>query len=333
MAKLLITGGTGSFGNAVATRFLKDKTVERITIFSRDEDKQHRMRYAFEDPRLHFVVGDVRDYEALRRAVCGNDYVFHAAALKHVPTGEYFPMEVVRTNVLGTENAVSAAEAENVKRFVFLSTDKAVYPINAMGISKALAEKVVGARSHACDHTTFAMVRYGNVMASRGSVIPLFVEQLLAGKPVTVTDPLMTRFLLSMDDALDLVETALTQAEQGDLFIRKAPSATIGDIAEALRRIFGANNPVDVVGVRAGEKIHETLATQLELARAQDLGDYYRIKDVARASYASFYEEGADPKKVPDADYTSETTKRLSLPETEALLRTLPFVKDALAKR
>jgi UDP-glucose 4-epimerase len=331
MARLLITGGTGSFGNATLRRFLNDKRFSEIIVFSRDEKKQHDMRHEFSSPKIRFVVGDVRHKDSLLAATKGVDYIFHAAALKHVPTGEYFPMELIRTNILGTENVLSAAEENGLKRVVLLSTDKAAYPVNTMGMTKAIAEKLVGAKARGKKgpkDTIFSAVRYGNVMASRGSVIPLFVEAIKKGKPLTVTDPKMTRFLLSLDHAIDLVELAFTKGGQGDLFVMKAPAATMGDLAQALLNIFKAKNKIEVVGVRAGEKIHETLATQLELARAEDLGDFYRIKDATSAEYEDFYDRGI-AKKI-NGDYTSENTKRLTIPEIEKLLLSLDYIKEEL---
>lgn len=330
MTRLLITGGTGSFGTAVARRFLNDDTISEIIIFSRDEKKQHDMRQSFDSPKMNYVVGDVRDKEAISHACRGVDLIFHAAALKHVPTGEFFPMEVVKTNILGTENVLSAAEENGVKKLVLLSTDKAVYPINAMGMTKAIAEKLIGARGRQSLGTVFCAVRYGNVMASRGSVIPLFVDCIKQGKPLIITDSNMTRFLLSLDDSIDLVNVALDAGEQGDMFIKKAPACTIGDLAQALLNIFHANNEVKVIGVRAGEKIHETLATQMELARAEDLGEYFRIRDVIGYKYENFYDQGA--MKQVAGDYTSENTRRLSVPEIQRLLSSLEYIQRVLKK-
>lgn len=331
MARLLITGGTGSFGNAVAHRFLNDDSISEIIIFSRDEKKQHDMRQVFDHKKINYVVGDIRDKEAISHASRGVDFIFHAAALKHVPTGEYFPMELVKTNILGTENVISAAEENGVKKFVLLSTDKAVYPINAMGMTKAVAEKLIGARARQSKSTIFCAVRYGNVMASRGSVIPLFVNCIKNNKPLPITDPNMTRFLLSLDDSINLVNVVIKEGQQGDLFVKKAPAATMGDLAQALLNIFKVNNEIKIVGIRAGEKIHETLATQLELARAEDMGDYYRIKDIALCDYGDFYEHGV-VKKI-DGDYTSENTRRLSVPEIEQLLLSLDYIQQELKNR
>lgn len=329
MSKLLITGGTGSFGNAVVKRFLDDPTVSDIVIFSRDELKQHNMRQEYKDnPKLDYIVGDVRDREALLSASRGIDFIFHAAALKHVPTGEHFPMELIRTNILGTENVLAAAEANRIRKVVFLSTDKAAYPINTMGMSKAIAEKLVAARARQSQKTVFCAVRYGNVMASRGSVIPLFVEQIKKGKPITITDPKMTRFLMSLDDSIDLVKVAIRNGRRGDLFVMKAPASTMGDLAQALINIFGAKNKIEIIGTRAGEKIHETLATQLELSSSKDFGKYYCIKEPALFDYKSFYEKG-DTGKMKE-DYTSLNTKRLTIPEIEKLLLSLDYIQDEL---
>jgi UDP-N-acetylglucosamine 4,6-dehydratase len=329
MSKLLITGGTGSFGEAVAKRFLNDDRIKEIVIFSRDEKKQHDMFHRYnKNPKITYIVGDVRDKETISRAMRGVDIVFHAAALKQVPTGEFSPMEVVRTNILGTENVLNTAEDNDVKKVVLLSTDKAVYPINAMGISKAMAERLIGAHARTSRNTIFCAVRYGNVMATRGSVIPLFVDFIKEGKPLSVTDPFMTRFLISIDDSIDLVELAIREGKQGDLFIKKAPAATIQDLTQALLNIFKAKNEVKVIGTRAGEKLHEALATHLELVRSEDLGDYYRIRDVSMNTYEEFYEKGV-ARKI-DGDFTSENTKRLTVPEIEKLLLSLDYIQEEL---
>lgn len=329
MARLLITGGTGSFGNAAIRHFLDDDSISEIIVFSRDEKKQHDMRHEIKSSKVDFVIGDVRNKEAILQASRGIDYIFHAAALKHVPTGEYFPREMVRTNILGTQNVLDAAEENGVKKVVLLSTDKAVYPINAMGMTKAIAEKLVGAKARKSLGTVFCAVRYGNVMATRGSVIPLFVDLIKSGQPLPVTDPLMTRFLLSLDDSIDLVSLAIKEGKQGDLFIKKAPAVTMGDLTQALLNIFKVKNPVKVVGVRAGEKLHESLATQLELVRAEDLGDYYRIRDGTGYDYQDYYGRGAAHDKIKD-DYTSANTRRLKIPEIEKLLLSLPYIKQEL---
>jgi UDP-glucose 4-epimerase len=275
---LMITGGTGSFGNAVLKRFLSTKVAE-IRIFSRDEKKQEDMRVALNDSKLKFYIGDIRDHESVHQAMKGVDYVFHAAALKQVPSCEFYPMEAVRTNVVGTENVLNAANACGVKRVVLLSTDKAVYPINAMGISKAMAEKVMVAKSRMQQQgeTVFCATRYGNVMASRGSVIPLFVSQLKEGKPLTVTDPNMTRFLMSLEESVDLVLYAFENGVQGDIFVQKAPASTVGDLALALKEIFDKDSPVRIIGTRHGEKLYESLISREEMAHAKDMGGYYRI--------------------------------------------------------
>lgn len=329
MSRLLITGGTGSFGNAVAKRFLNDDRISEIIIFSRDEKKQHDMYYSFNHPKLTYIVGDIRYKESISKACRGVDIIFHAAALKHVPTGEFFPLEVVRTNILGTENVLNAAEENGVKKVVLLSTDKAVYPINAMGMSKAMAEKLIGAHAKNSKSTTFCAVRYGNVMATRGSVIPLFIEFIKKGKPLTVTDPLMTRFLISLDDSIDLVELAIRDGRQGDLFIKKAPACTVADLAQAILNIFNAKNEVKITGTRPGEKIHETLATQIELLRAQDMGEHYRINDGAMHKYEEFYTDGILDRI--NADFTSENTKRLTVPEIEEMLLSLDYVREELS--
>ncbi len=328
MTRLLITGGTGSFGKTAVKRFLDDRMFSEIIVFSRDEAKQHDMRHEFNHPKLTFVIGDIRHKESIVKASRNVDYIFHAAALKQVPTGEYFPMEMIRTNVVGTQNVLEAAEENGVKKVVLLSTDKAVYPINAMGISKALAEKLVFAKARESKNTVFCAVRYGNVMASRGSVIPLFVSYMKKNKPLTVTDPNMTRFLLSLEDAIDLVMMAIQRGEQGDLFIKKAPASTIADLAEALKNIFKSKSKIEVVGVRAGEKIHEALATQLELNRSEDLGEYYRIKSETMLDYGSFFSKGNYVKA--DSDYTSENTKRLTVKDTERVLKSLDYIKKEL---
>ncbi len=328
MAKLLITGGTGSFGKTAARRFLNDKTFSEIVIFSRDESKQHDMRFEFNHPKLTFIVGDIRDKESILQASRGVDYIFHAAALKQVPTGEYFPMELVKTNVLGTQNVLDAAEINGVKKVVLLSTDKAVYPINGMGISKALAEKLIMAKARSSSSTIFCAVRYGNVMASRGSVIPLFVEYIKSKKPLTVTDPKMTRFLLSLDDAIDLVMLAFAKGRQGDLFIKKAPASTIEDLTVALMNIFSSKVKVNVVGVRAGEKIHEALATESELSRAEDLGKHFRIQSETALDYGRFFSKGGQYKF--QGDYTSDNTQRLTIKQIEKLLLSLDYIKNEL---
>ena len=328
---LMITGGTGSFGNTVLKRFLSTE-VREIRIFSRDEKKQEEMRIALNDPKLKFYIGDVRDYNSICQAMKGVDYVFHAAALKQVPSCEFYPMEAVRTNVLGTENVMNAATANGVARLVLLSTDKAVYPINAMGISKAMAEKlmVAKARMQREGETVFCATRYGNVMASRGSVIPLFVSQLKEGKALTVTDPNMTRFLMSLEDSVDLVLYAFAHAKQGDIFVQKAPASTVADLAQALKEIFGKDKPMRVIGTRHGEKLYESLISREEMAHAKDLGGYYRIPaDNRDLNYAKYFSEGEEDISHQD-DYTSHNTERLTVEQVKALLLDLDFIKEEL---
>ena len=327
---LLITGGTGSFGNAVLRRFL-DTNVREIRIFSRDEKKQEDLRIALNNEKLKFFIGDVRNYDSVCDAMAGVDYVFHAAALKQVPSCEFYPMEALRTNVLGTENVVAAAAEKSVKRVVFLSTDKAVYPINAMGISKAMAEKVIVAKSRMLSRgTVLCATRYGNVMASRGSVIPLFISQIKAGLPLTVTDPHMTRFLMSLEDSVDLVIHAYENGSQGDVFVQKAPSSTLEDLAFALKDLFNASNPVKIIGTRHGEKLYETLVAREEKAKATDLGRYYRIPaDNRDLNYNKYFVEGE--QKISDIDdYTSHNTERLGIEGVKKLLLTLDYIQDEL---
>lgn len=331
---LLITGGTGTFGNAVLRRFLSTD-IGQIRIFSRDEKKQDDMRKAYANPKLRFHLGDVRNPDSLRDAMDGVDFIFHAAALKQVPSCEFFPLEALRTNSLGTENMLTQAIAAGVKRVVVLSTDKAVYPINAMGISKAMMEKVFVAKSRTVpgERTTICGTRYGNVMASRGSVIPLFVEQIKAGKPLTLTDPRMTRFMMSLEDAVDLVLYAFDHASQGDIFVQKSPASTIGDLARALLELFGADNGIRVIGTRHGEKLYETLLTREEKVVAEDLGDYYRIPaDTRDLNYDKYYVEGAEETSG-GTEYTSHNTTRLDVEGTKALLRKLDFIRAELDAR
>ena len=328
---LMITGGTGSFGQTVLKRFL-ETDVREIRIFSRDEKKQEEMRITLNNPKLKFYIGDVRDYDSLLPAMKGVDYVFHGAALKQVPSCEFYPIEAVKTNVMGTENVLNAATASHVKRVVVLSTDKAVYPINAMGISKAMAEKlmVAKARTQLENETVFCATRYGNVMASRGSVIPLFVNQIKEGKPLTVTDPNMTRFLMSLEDSVDLVLYAFTNGKQGDLFVQKAPASTVADLAEAIRQIFGAKVPVRIIGTRHGEKLYESLISREEMAKAEDMGNYYRIPaDNRDLNYAQFFSEGEENIAQFD-DYTSHNTRRLNVEQIKQLLLGLDFIKENL---
>lgn len=328
---LMITGGTGSFGNTVLNRFLSTD-VSEIRIFSRDEKKQEEMRIALNNPKLKFYIGDVRDYESTCQAMKGVDYVFHAAALKQVPSCEFYPMEAVRTNVIGTENVMNAATVSGVKRLVVLSTDKAVYPINAMGISKALAEKLMVAKSRMQreGETVFCATRYGNVMASRGSVIPLFVSQIKEGKPLTVTDPNMTRFLMSLEDSVDLVLYAYEHGQQGDIFVQKAPASTVADLAQALTELFGGKEEARIIGTRHGEKLFESLISREEMAHAQDMGDYYRIPaDNRDLNYAQYFSEGEE-KISHSEDYTSHNTNRLNVEQVKSLLLKLDFIKDEL---
>lgn len=327
----MITGGTGSFGLTVLNRFLATD-VREIRIFSRDEKKQEEMRIALNHPKLKFHIGDVREYDSVMRATKGVDYVFHAAALKQVPSCEFYPMEAVRTNVLGTENVMNAATACGVRRVVVLSTDKAVYPINAMGISKAMAEKLMVAKARAQGdvETVLCATRYGNVMASRGSVIPLFVSQLKDGKPLTVTDPNMTRFLMSLEDSVDLVLYAFENGKQGDIFVQKAPASTVADLAQALKELFGKNNAVRVIGTRHGEKLYESLISREEMAKAEDMGDYYRIPaDNRDLNYAQYFSEGEERVSHLD-DYTSHNTVRLDVEHIKQLLLKLDYIKEEL---
>lgn len=328
---LLITGGTGSFGNAVLQRFLKSDLRE-IRIFSRDEKKQEDMRIALKSDKVKFYIGDVREYDSVLDALRGVDYVFHAAALKQVPSCEFYPMQAVQTNVMGTENVMRACIEAGVSRCVVLSTDKAVYPINAMGISKAMAEKLMVAKSRVSDSNRLVLcaTRYGNVMASRGSVIPLFVDQLLSGKPLTITDPSMTRFLMSLDESVDLVLYAFEHARPGDIFVQKAPASTVGDLAQALRNLLGRDNEIKVIGTRHGEKLFESLVSREEMARAEDLGGYYRIPADSRdLNYAKYFVEG-QPEITQFEDYTSHNTKRLTIPEIEEIVSRLDLVRELI---
>jgi UDP-N-acetylglucosamine 4,6-dehydratase len=330
--RILVTGGTGSFGHTVAEKLLS-RGVEEIRILSRDEAKQDLMRHELADPRLRFYVGDVRDYQSVERAVRDVDYVFHAAALKQVPSCEFFPMEAIKTNVLGSENVIRAADHAGVSSVVCLSTDKAVYPVNAMGMSKAMMEKV--AQSYGLNNphaaTTVSCVRYGNVMYSRGSVIPLFIRQLKGGKNLTVTSPGMTRFMMSLANSVDLVEFAFHNASQGDLFIRKAMSCTVGDLAQAVINLFRSSARVEVIGTRHAEKISEALASREELSRAQDMGEYFRIQaDKRDLNYSVYFEEG-DIAQNEYSDYDSHTVDRMDIAEVEQLLLSLPQVRAELA--
>jgi UDP-N-acetylglucosamine 4,6-dehydratase len=328
---LLITGGTGTFGNAVLKQFLQTD-IKEIRIFSRDEKKQEDMRISYCNEKLKFFIGDVRNFESLADAMTGVDYVFHAAALKQVPSCEFFPMQALMTNALGAENVMNAAIENSVERMVVLSTDKAVYPVNAMGISKAMMERLMVAKSRVAAERGMILcgTRYGNVMASRGSVIPLFVSQIQAGKPLTVTDPDMTRFMMSIDDAIGLVVYAFQHASPGDIFVQKSPSATIGDVALIIKQVLRADNPIQIIGTRHGEKLFETLLTREEMARAEDLDAYYRVPaDQRDLNYASYFTEG-EVKVSMFQDYTSHNTTRLDRFTLATLLESLDCVVDAL---
>ena len=328
-----ITGGTGSFGSMMV-RHLLSRDVARINILSRDEAKQDEMRQSLADPRVKFFVGDVRDYESVSNAVVGTDYVFHAAALKQVPSCEFFPDQAVKTNVLGSHHVIEASHRAGVRSVVCLSTDKAVYPVNAMGMSKALMEKTAQAfaRNHTESSTTVSITRYGNVMYSRGSVIPLFVKLLRAGKPLTLTAPSMTRYLMSLQESVDLVEHAFLHAAPGDLFVKKAPACTVETLARATSRVLGFGEPdIQVIGVRHGEKMFETLLTREEMARSADQGDYFRVSLDARALDYGIYEDRGEPREADLAEYDSNTTTQMTVEETEAMLRTLPEIQAQLA--
>jgi UDP-glucose 4-epimerase len=328
---LMITGGTGSFGSTVLRRFLATG-VREIRIFSRDEKKQEELRLAHNHDKLRFYIGDVRDEASLRQALQGVDYVFHAAALKQVPSCEFYPLEAIKTNVLGTENLINAALACGVRRVVLLSTDKAVYPINAMGLSKAMMEKLMVARTRllGAGDAVFCATRYGNVMASRGSVIPLFVGQIRAGQPLTITDPGMTRFLMSLEDSVDLVLHAFEHGRQGDLFVQKAPACTVADLAQALCEIFAPGHPARLIGTRHGEKLYESLVSREEMARAEDMGRYFRIPADGRdLNYAKYFSDGEE-RIAHSEDYTSHNTRRLDVAEVKALLLGLDYIQEQL---
>jgi UDP-N-acetylglucosamine 4,6-dehydratase/5-epimerase len=329
---LLITGGTGTFGNAVLRRFLTSDIGE-IRVFSRDEKKQHDMRLLYNDRKLKFYIGDVRRPDSLLDAMSRVDFVFHAAALKQVPSCEFYPMEALLTNAVGAENVMNAALVAGVQRVIVLSTDKAAYPINAMGISKAMMEKLAVAKSRVASDRgcAISITRYGNVMASRGSVIPLFIEQIRAGRPLTVTDPRMTRFMMSIDDAVDLVLYAFRNGQPGDLFVQKAPAATMETLALALRQVFRAENPIRVIGTRHGEKQYETLLTREEMIRAVDLGEYYRVPADSRdLNYDAYFTEGIEPLSQQD-DYNSHNTRRLTEAEMAKMLLQLGLIREELA--
>lgn len=328
---LLITGGTGSFGHTVLERFIGD--FREIRILSRDEKKQDEMRHALQNPKVKFYIGDVRDRQSVETVMPGVDYIFHAAALKQVPSCEFFPVEAVKTNILGTNNVLESAIVHEVEKVVVLSTDKACYPINAMGMSKALMEKVAISKGRALGkdaRTTICCTRYGNVMCSRGSVIPLFIDQIRNGRPLTVTDPNMTRFMMSLDEAVDLVMYAFTRGENGDLFVQKAPACTLDVLARAVLKLYGSNSPVNVIGTRHGEKVYETLVTREEMARSEDLGRYFKVSaDVRDLNYDKYLERG-DHKITMSDEFRSDNTRLLDVDEMVALLKTVKYVKDDL---
>jgi UDP-glucose 4-epimerase len=327
---LLITGGTGSFGNAVLQRFLATDHFKEIRIFSRDEKKQDDMRNQLKNPKLKFFIGDVRDYDSVEPATRGVDYIFHAAALKQVPSCEFFPMQAVKTNVEGTQNVIHAAGFNSVKKVICLSTDKAAYPINAMGISKAMMEKVAIAESRNLQNTIVCLTRYGNVMASRGSVIPLFINQIKSGLPLTITDPNMTRFLMSLNDAVDLVLFAFENGNQGDLFVNKAPAATIGDLAKAIKDLAKVENEINIIGTRHGEKLYETLCTREEMVKAEDMGGFYRVPaDNRDLNYSMYFSEG-EKNLTKIEDYHSHNTERLNVEGVKLLISKLALVKKEL---
>jgi len=329
-SKLLITGGTGSFGNAVLQRFINTDHFNEIRIFSRDEKKQDDMRNYLKNNKIKFYIGDVRDYDSVERAMRGVDYVFHAAALKQVPSCEFFPLEATKTNVFGTQNVIDAAGVNKVKKVICLSTDKAAYPINAMGISKALMEKVAIAASRNLIDTTVCLTRYGNVMASRGSVIPLFLKQIQEGSSITITDPKMTRFLMSLDEAVDLVLFAFEHGNPGDLFVNKAPAGTIGDLAQALKELCYSNAEIKIIGTRHGEKLYETLCTREEMVKAEDMGDFYRIPaDNRDLNYAQYFSEGEQDISTIE-DYHSHNTVQHGVEGMKLLLKKLPLIRKEI---
>ena len=327
---LLITGGTGSFGNAVLTRFLPTK-IKEIRIFSRDEKKQDDMRQLYHNDKIKYYIGDTRDKRSVDAAMHDVDYVFQAAALKQVPSCEFFPIEAVRTNIMGCENVLDSAVEHHVKNVIVLSTDKAVYPINAMGMSKALSEKLMVAKSRNLNGTgtTFCGTRYGNVMASRGSVIPLFIDQIKKGLPLTITDPKMTRFMMTLEDAVELVIFAFENGQQGDIFVQKAPATTIGTLAQAIKELYKATNPIKEIGTRHGEKVYEVLVNREDMVKAEDMGEFYRIPaDTRNLNYEQFFSEGKDISQV--EDYHSHNTRRLDLEETKKLLLKLDMIRKDL---
>tara|TARA_B100001250_G_C19690826_1_gene740203 strand:+ start:132 stop:1151 length:1020 start_codon:yes stop_codon:yes gene_type:complete len=327
---LLITGGTGSFGNAVLSRFI-NSDIKEIRILSRDEKKQEDMRLRLNNEKIKFYIGDVRDYESVDSVIGGTDYIFHAAALKQVPSCEFYPMQAVKTNINGPNNILRAARKNSVKKAIFLSTDKAVYPINAMGLSKAMMEKLVVSESRNSNiNPVFCCTRYGNVMASRGSVIPLFVSQIKAGQSITITDPNMTRFMMSLDQSVELVEYAFSNGNPGDIFVKKAPASTMITLAESLLKIFDANNPIEIIGTRHGEKLYESLLTREEMQKAEDLGDYYRVpSDNRDLNYANYFTKGEEINSE-QSDYNSHNTKRLEEKELIELLMKLDYIKNEL---
>ncbi|GHV53613.1 NAD-dependent epimerase/dehydratase family protein [Synergistales bacterium] len=328
-ATLLITGGTGSFGNAALKRFL-DTDIREIRVFSRDEKKQDDMRKEYRNSKIKFCIGDVRDLRSVKTAMYGVDYVFNAAALKQVPSCEFFPMEAVKTNVVGTDNVLTAAIDAGVKKVVCLSTDKAAYPINAMGISKAMMERVFVAKSRAADKTLICGTRYGNVMCSRGSVIPLFAEQIKSGKPLTITDPGMTRFLMNLNEAVDLVLFAFRNAAPGDIMVQKAPASTIGDLAQAVKELFGADTPINYIGIRHGEKRYETLLTREECLHASDLGGFYRVPaDNRDLNYEQYFEQG-NTERVTLEEFTSDNTTRLNVEQIKEKLLATEYIRKEL---
>ena len=332
---ILVTGGTGSFGNAVLNHFIKTD-IDEIRIFSRDEKKQEDMRIAYKNSKLNFIIGDVRNYKSIESAVRGVDFIFHAAALKQVPSCEFYPMQAIETNILGAENLLEAAARNEVKRVVVLSTDKAVYPINTMGLSKALMEKLTISKAREAlvkqNNAVFCATRYGNVMASRGSIIPLFIQQIKEGKQLTVTDPNMTRFMMSLKDSVNLVLYAFENANPGDIFVQKSPAATILTLATALKELFNSKNEIQIIGPRHGEKMYETLCGKEEMAKAEDLGDYYRIPaDMRDLNYTKYVQ--TDGSKLVDNEYNSNNTKILNLEELKKLLLTLDYVKEELGNK
>ncbi len=327
---ILITGGTGSFGKIALKRFLKEGVGE-VRIFSRDEKKQDDLRKEIKNSKVKFVIGDIRDYNAVEDAVIGIDYCFHAAALKQVPSCEFFPMEAVKTNIIGTDNLLRAAQKQNIENVVVLSTDKAAYPINAMGMSKAMMEKVMISRSrHNSKNQVFCGTRYGNVMASRGSIIPLFINQIKSGAPLTITDPLMTRFMMSLDDAVDLVLYAFKNGRSGDMFVQKSPAATIETLAQAMLEIYNAKNEIKIIGTRHGEKLYETLVCLEDMAKADDLGQYYRIPaDNRDLNYDQYFIDGNKSQSKYD-EYHSHNTKRLSVKEMKSMLLNIDIIRKDL---